>query len=243
MLAGVPMATCFTRYGPGAHSRCIGPRALLPISSLLAIVLLSSCSPVADHTRPDAASAAPAPTAGAPVSGGAVPFEEAAARAQPVDEPGLRVGDRAPDFTLLDQESREVTLASLVEDGPVALVFTRSLDWCLYCKMQAVQLEQNLATIGAAGGRIVGISYDPVEALKRFSGGNRITYPLLSDPGSKTIDAYRIRSANEQLPEGVAYHATFIVDRDKVIRAKLFQVSYAEKPAMERLVRALEAAR
>jgi peroxiredoxin len=213
------------------------------ISALLAIVLLSSCSPVADHTRSAGATEAPAPTADAPVASGAVPFEEAAARANPVEDPGLRVGDLAPDFTLLDQSSREVSLASLVEDGPVALVFTRSLDWCLYCKMQAVQLEQNLATIGASGGRIVGISYDSVSALNRFSAGSRITYPLLSDPGSKTIDAYRIRSANERLPEGVAYHATFIVDRDRVIRAKLFQVSYAEKSALEKLVRALEAAR
>ena len=90
----------------------------------------------------------------------------------------------------------------------------------------------------------MGISYDPVEKLKRFANRSKITFPLLSDVGSKTIDAYDIRY-KEAPPEmsGFARHATFILDQKGIIRAKLFQLSYQERPAVDALINALKEAR
>ena len=68
--------------------------------------------------------------------------------------------------------------------------------------------------IEATGGQIVAISYDSPAILKRFAANSAITYPLLSDAGSKTIDAYGIR--NKEAPErfsGIPYPGTFVVDR------------------------------
>lgn len=45
------------------------------------------------------------------------------------DRVGLPVGAEAPDFTLSDQDGRQVTLKELLKKGPVALVFYRSADW------------------------------------------------------------------------------------------------------------------
>ncbi|MFN0009108.1 MAG: hypothetical protein ACKVXR_14490 [Planctomycetota bacterium] len=57
-------------------------------------------------------------------------FEESMMAAEPAPEkPGLPVGERAPAFTLEDQAGRKVSLESLIERGPVALVFFRSADW------------------------------------------------------------------------------------------------------------------
>ena len=42
---------------------------------------------------------------------------------------GLDVGQKAPAFTLKDQNDRDVALKSLLKKGPVALVFFRSADW------------------------------------------------------------------------------------------------------------------
>ena len=47
----------------------------------------------------------------------------------PEDLTGLRVGSRAPRFTLKDQEGRERSLDELLKKGNVALVFYRSADW------------------------------------------------------------------------------------------------------------------
>jgi alkyl hydroperoxide reductase subunit AhpC len=46
----------------------------------------------------------------------------------------------------------------------------------------------------------------------------------------------------ERPEEAFASHATFIVDRDGIIRQKLYQLSYAEQPAVDALVRALRSA-
>ena len=45
------------------------------------------------------------------------------------EKTGLAVGQKAPAFTLNDQDGRDVSLESLLKKGPVALVFYRSADW------------------------------------------------------------------------------------------------------------------
>lgn len=160
---------------------------------------------------------------------------------QPVsEEVGLSVGQRAPSFTLKDQNGTDISLQSLVQKGAVVLVFYRSADWCPYCKQQLVDLQRNRKEIEAAGTQLVGISYDSVPILKRFS-NNRISFPLLSDSGSRTIDAYKIR--DPAVKDGIARHATFIIDQKGVVRAKLFQVSYAERPAVDALIKAIRESR
>ena len=86
-----------------------------------------------------------------------------------------------------------------------------------------VQLQRDLKSIEHAGIQLVGISYDEPAALKRFADQMKITFPLLSDPESPTIDAYHIRNqAAKGRAEGVPNPGTFILDREGVIRAKLF---------------------
>ena len=77
-----------------------------------------------------------------------------------------------------------------------------------------------------------------------FANRSKITFPLLSDVDSKTIDAYDIRSpkAPPKL-SGFARHATFILDQSGVIRAKLFRLSYQERSAVDALINALKEAR
>ena len=52
-----------------------------------------------------------------------------AAEAAAPEKTGLSVGQKAPAFTLKDQNDRDVSLDSLLKKGPVALVFYRSADW------------------------------------------------------------------------------------------------------------------
>ena len=79
-----------------------------------------------------------------------------------------------------------------------------------------VQLQSSLKEISATGAQVVGISYDAVDILKRFSDDKKISFPLLSDPESKTIDAYGIR--NKEAParvNGIPYPGTFVLERSK----------------------------
>jgi peroxiredoxin len=102
-----------------------------------------------------------------------------------------------------------------------------------------VQLQRDLKSIEAEGIQLVGISYDDTKILKAFSDRMKIAFPLLSDPGSRTIDAYHIRNevANGRA-KGVPNPGTFILDREGIIRAKLFLEGYRERHTTEALIEA-----
>jgi peroxiredoxin Q/BCP len=105
-----------------------------------------------------------------------------------------------------------------------------------------VQLQTDLKSIEDAGIRVIGISYDSPAVLKKFADRSKITFPLLSDPESKTIDAYHIRNAVAKgKAVGVPEPGTFIVDQEGVIRAKLFLEGYRERHSTEELVQAAKA--
>ena len=88
-----------------------------------------------------------------------------------------------------------------------------------------VRLQAELNKIEGAGIQLVAISYDSAENLKEFADKNKITFPLLSDAGSKTIDAYGVRNEKTEpgsRQDGIPHPGTFLVDKDGVVRAKLF---------------------
>jgi peroxiredoxin Q/BCP len=105
-----------------------------------------------------------------------------------------------------------------------------------------VQLQSDLKSIEESGVQVVGISYDSPAALRSFSDRAKITFPLLSDPESKTIDAYHIRNkAARGKADGVPNPGTFILDGEGVIRSKLFLEGYRDRHTTDALVKAAKA--
>ena len=108
-------------------------------------------------------------------------------------------------------------------------------------------MQGDLDKITAAGVKVVGISYDSVDVLKTFADKEKISFPLLSDPESETIVSYAIK--NKEMVgkkfgkidlDGIPYPGTFLVDKDGVIRAKLFVRGYTERHSVDELVKAAE---
>jgi peroxiredoxin Q/BCP len=109
-------------------------------------------------------------------------------------------------------------------------------------------LQKDLGKIEESGVRLVGISYDSVEVLHRFATKRGITFPLLSDPDSKVITAYALRNretAGKKLGninlDGIPYPGTYLIDKDGVIRGKLFVDGYRERHSTEELIKAVKA--
>ena len=120
-------------------------------------------------------------------------------------------------------------------------MFHRSADWWPYCKKQLVQLQNNVADLSKENIQVVGLSYDSVKILDRFSKKEKITYPLLADPGSKTIKAYGIynKEADGTRLSGIPYPGTFIVDQKGIIRAKLFYDGYRKRHVSDDILKAV----
>ena len=155
----------------------------------------------------------------------------------------IGVGERAPSFTLKDQNDREFSLEAMIKKGPVAVVFIRSIDWCVYCQLQTVQLSENLPKIQAGGGQVVVVCYDAPHKVKRFAKRRKINVPVLSDADSKTIDAYAMRALTGTGDQtGSAQHGTFVIDQSGIVRSKPYLTSFEGNAAVDALVNALREA-
>ena len=89
--------------------------------------------------------------------------------------------------------------------------------------------------------QVVGISYDSVDVLKKFANQSSITFPLLSDGESKTIDAYRVRNQDvkpNSRQDGIPHPGTIVIDEEGVIRAKLFR-TVRKRHTLEELISAV----
>jgi len=157
-----------------------------------------------------------------------------AADATKVQSTEIGVGDRAPWFTLKDQNDREFSLEAMIKQGPVAVVFIRSIDWCTYCQLQTVQLSDNLAEIQATGGQVVVVCYDAPHKVKRFTQRRKIKISVLSDADSKTIDAYGMRARTGTGDQtGSAQHGTFVIDKFGSVRSKPYLTSFEGRTAVD----------
>jgi peroxiredoxin len=153
----------------------------------------------------------------------------------------IAVGERAPAFSLKDQNDQEFSLETMIKKGPVAVVFIRSVDWCSYCQLQTVQLSDRFADIRATGGQVVVVCYDPPEKVKRFTARRKLVVPILADADSQTIDAYAmraIRGVGDQI--GSAQHGTFVIDQAGIVRSKPYLTSFDGDAAVEMLIHALK---
>ncbi len=149
-------------------------------------------------------------------------------------ELGPKVGAKAPAFSAISSSGETRTLETLKGRRGLVLVFVRSADWCPFCKVQLQDLNSVARDLDMLGWSMAAISYDPTETLERFSTANKLDYRLLSDPGSKTIDAFGIR--NESVKgsarfNGIPHPLIIFIGADGTVKAKLYEQRYQDRPA------------
>ena len=98
----------------------------------------------------------------------------------------LKPGDKAPAFTLLDQDGNSVKLSEL--KGRKVLVYFYPKADTPGCTTQACGLRDVLGDIGDTA--VLGISPDKPDKQKRFDEKYGLGFPLLSDPDHAVADAY-----------------------------------------------------
>jgi len=105
---------------------------------------------------------------------------------------------------------------------------------------QLVELQTALPKFKQAGMKLYGISYDEPAALAEFARHHGITWPLLSDRGSKVIRRFGILNhhvTKEQIPYyGIPFPGTYIVDEEGIITEKLFSRNLAARSSPELMI-------
>ncbi|WP_250495379.1 peroxiredoxin-like family protein [Caballeronia sp. GAWG1-1] len=104
----------------------------------------------------------------------------------------IKAGDRAPQFTLNDQNGHPVSSADLLAQGPLVITFYRGV-WCPYCNIELQALNEVLPQIRAQGANVVAISPQTSANSRKSVRDDRLDFPVLSDEKGETGAAFGLR--------------------------------------------------
>jgi peroxiredoxin Q/BCP len=131
----------------------------------------------------------------------------------------IEEGAAAPDFTLPDHDGNPVSLADFA-GRTVVLYFYPKAD-TPGCTTQACGIRDHAADYEATGAVVLGVSPDPVAAVKKFHSGQSLNFTLLADEDHAVCERYGVwgeRSLYGKKFMGVQ-RSTFIIGPDgKVAR-------------------------
>jgi len=169
-----------------------------------------------------------------------------------------RPGDPMPPFILPDVTGRLVSLASLLEKGPVAVMFYRG-HWCPYCRLNVRAVIQALDRIRALGGDVVAIMPEVQQFAEKFKSEADAPFPVLTD-----LDNGYALSLNLAIWLGTKierllsyqdmkhFHgndgwvlpipATFVVGRDGLVKARFVDPDFRKRMEIDDLIAALKRA-
>lgn len=156
---------------------------------------------------------------------------------------GPAVDAKVPALHATDLTGHPVRLAELSGKNGVVLMFFRSAKWCPYCQKQLMEFRDAQAPLEARGYRLVALSYDPPEVLAGFAAQRQVGYTLLSDPGSVTIDAFKLRDPQykpDNFAYGVPMPAIFVLSPKGVVQAKLAEEGYKVRPSVQAVLDAVD---
>jgi peroxiredoxin len=173
-------------------------------------------------------------------------------------DPGLEVGDRAPDFTLPNAYGESVRLSDYLRQGPVILTFYRGA-WCPYCNLELHALKESLPAFREHGAHVLAVSpQEPGHSLEQVK-EEGFPFEVLSDLDNEVMRAYDLFF---RVPEGMVevyrrnygldladYNGdgryvlpvpgTFVIDREGVVRAAFAQVDYKQRMEPTAILEAL----
>jgi len=147
---------------------------------------------------------------------------------QHADRNSVRVGDEAPNFHLRDLQGRTMSLSQF--RGKVVLLNFWAT-WCGPCRIEMPAMERLYQTISRKEFEILAVSTDPQGAAvtRPFQHEMGFTFPILHDPDMRTGLMYGART----LP------LSFMVDRQGVVRKKIFGARDWDSPEARELIRML----
>ncbi|MBC9812838.1 thioredoxin-dependent thiol peroxidase [Crocinitomicaceae bacterium CZZ-1] len=131
----------------------------------------------------------------------------------------LKIGERAPEFTGLDQNGKKVSLADY--KGKKLVLYFYPKDNTPGCTAQACNLRDNEELLASKGIAVVGVSADSVNSHGKFSNKYTLNFPLLADTDKIILNQYGVWGEKKFMGrtfDGI-HRTTFIIDEQQNIMA------------------------
>lgn len=132
----------------------------------------------------------------------------------------LKIGDKAPDFTLpTDIENKQITLSAL--HGKKVILYFYPKDNTPGCTKEACDFRDNFAAFKQAGAEVFGISKDSTKAHSKFKEKYALPFTLLVDANGDVCEAYGV--LNKKSLFGKTFlgieRCTFLIDEKGAIES------------------------
>jgi glutaredoxin-dependent peroxiredoxin len=153
----------------------------------------------------------------------------------------LRLGQKAPEFSLPDTDRKTRSLGEFTKNGVVILAFF-PFAFSGVCDKEMCVFRDNFEALRRVDAQLVGISVDSAFALKAFAQTYNLQFPLLSDFNKKVTKLYGVL----QDPwvglgyKGVSKRATFVVDRRGMLKHRWVTDVPSEEPPYPDVVKAVQ---
>ncbi|MGN6188634.1 MAG: thioredoxin-dependent thiol peroxidase [Conexibacter sp.] len=130
----------------------------------------------------------------------------------------IETGEKAPQFTLPDQDGNPVSLSDYA-GKTVVLYFYPKAD-TPGCTVQACGVRDHLPNYAEAGAVVIGVSPDPVRAVKKFVDKQSLDFTLLADEDHAVCEAYGVWAEKSMYGRKYmgALRTTFVIDPEGVVR-------------------------
>lgn len=136
----------------------------------------------------------------------------------------LKVGDKAPNFSALDEQGNTVSLSDY--KGKKLVLFFYPKASTPGCTVEACNLSDNYERFQSLGYEIVGVSADSQKKQSNFKNKFNFPYPLLADEDKSVIEAYGVWGLKKFMGreyDGI-HRTTFVIDEMGVILDVILKV-------------------
>ncbi|MEN8817046.1 MAG: thioredoxin-dependent thiol peroxidase [Nonlabens sp.] len=129
----------------------------------------------------------------------------------------LKVGDKAPDFSVLNQDEQTVSLSDFT--GKKLVLFFYPKASTPGCTAEACNLRDNVDRFRAGGYEILGASADSPKRQKNFQTKYELPYDLLADEDHSLLNAFQVWGPKKFMGkeyDGI-HRTTFVIDENGII--------------------------
>ena len=128
----------------------------------------------------------------------------------------LATEQKAPEFTLPDQNGHDISLTSLLKAGPAILYFYPA-DFTPGCTREACSIRDLHGELSRAGLTVAGISPQSPDSHKRFREKYKLPFTLLSDEKKEVIKMFGV----DGLMGFWVQRVTYLVDQNRNIKGRV----------------------
>jgi peroxiredoxin len=153
----------------------------------------------------------------------------------------IKVGDKAPVFTLADAEKKQKSLSEFLGKKTVLAFFPGAFTGA--CTKEMCTFRDSMSKFNTMNAQIVGISVDSPFANKAFATQNNLQFPLLSDYNREVVRLYGIELTNFAGLQAytVAKRSIFVLDKAGTVRYSWITDNPGVEPNYDEISKALEA--